>query len=310
MWRKADSRRFAPKDRGRSFREATSREARAEHAQRQPERDVRLDRQGQSQIGRTRRVNQDQFFSIPLKATGAGLNCFLGVADGIGGAPGGEDASALVVETLKGFLKEEAERLQRPDANDGIILSTLARGLTRCHAGLQDIVNHHPEFSGMGTTLTAGLVIWPTLYLVHLGDARAYLLRNGELQRLTHDHTYAQALLEAGVLNERTIKTSAMRNVLSNFLSGDLPEKDPEAHPDARVERLQAGDTLLFCTDGLTHVVPDDDLARILSSDRSARELCGTLIDRARDLQARDDATVLIARFHEVLPGGSGRRQP
>jgi protein phosphatase len=307
MWRKADSRRFVPRDIGRSFRAAAG-EPEAQHARRQPDRDIRLDRHGQSRIGDTRRVNQDQFFSLALKAEGPGLNCFLGVADGIGGAPRGGDASALVVQTLKRFLKEEEDRLVQPDRNDGAVLETLARGLRRCHGVLQDIVNGRPEFSGMGTTLTAGLLLWPKLYLVHLGDARAYLLRDGELGRLTHDHTYAQALLEAGVLNERTVKTSAMRNVLSNFLSGDLPEKDPDVHPDTRILELRTGDTLLFCTDGLTHVVADDELARILASGGSARELAGTLMGRSRDLQARDDATVLVARFEELLPGDAGRR--
>ena len=158
--------------------------------------------------------------------------------------------------------------------------------------------------------MTAGLVLWPRLYVVHLGDARAYLCRGGRLRRLTHDHTYGQALLEAGVLNESTIQTSNMRNVLSNYLSGDLPERDPEVHPDAVVELLRPGDTLLFCTDGLTHVVSDPELERHLSSDRSAKELCQILMGRARDLRARDDATVLIARFDGSSGSRSGRRKP
>jgi protein phosphatase len=310
MWKRSDSKRFIPTDIGRRFRASSFHDPEHDRAQRRPTRQqLHFDGYGQSQIGRTRRINQDQFFTMPLGADASGVNCFLGVADGIGGAPGGEDASFLAVETLTRFVREESERLLRPDGNDGEIVQTLTRGLKRCHAELQEIVQHHPEFSGMGTTLTAALVRWPHLYLVHLGDARAYLLRDGALRRLTHDHTYAQALLEAGVLNETTVKTSAMRNVLSNYLSGDLPEKDPEVHPEVRVDLLHEGDTLLFCTDGLTHVLSDERLRELLASGGSPRELCGTLIEQARDLQARDDATALIARFEGAAPRTTPRRQ-
>jgi protein phosphatase len=310
MWRKADSRRFTPRDIGRRFRDASFRDPGREGARRRPTTtDVRFDGYGQSQIGSTRRINQDQFFTVPLETGLPGVNCFLGVADGIGGSPGGEDASFLAVETMTKFVQEERELLARPDRNDGEVLQTLTRGLQRCHAELQDIVNHHPEFSGMGTTLTAGLVLWPRLYLVHLGDARAYLFRGGALRRLTHDHTYGQALLEAGVLNESTIKTSAMRNVLSNYLSGDLPEKDPEVHPDVLVETLRPDDTLLFCSDGLTHVVSDQELAVHLASGGSAKELCQVLMGRARDLRARDDSTIVVTRFEPASDRPHGQRK-
>ena len=262
MSRKSDSKRFVPTDIGRRFRSASFHDPAHDRAQRQALRGrVHFDGYGQSQIGGARRINQDQFFRVPLESHFGEMNCFLGVADGIGGAPGGEDASFLAVETLTRFIREESALLLRPERNDGEITQTLTRGLQRCHAELQDLVNHHPEFSGMGTTMTAGLVLWPHLYLVHMGDARAYLLREGALRRLTRDHTYGQALLEAGVLTETTIKTSSMRNVLSNFLSGDLPEKDAQVHPDVHVDLLKPGDTLLFCTDGLTRVIARFDSA-------------------------------------------------
>jgi len=310
MWKRPDSKRFIPADIGRRFRASSFHDPEHDRAQRRPARyHVHVDGYGQSQIGRTRRINQDQFFTMPLGTNASGVNCLLGVADGICGAPGGEDASSLAVETLTRFVQEESERLLRPDGNDGEIVQTLNRGFKRCHAQLQEIVEQRPEFSGMGTTLTAALVLWPRLYLAHLGDARAYLFREGALRRLTHDHTYAQALFEAGFLNEKTIKTSAMRNVLSNYLSGDVPEKDPEVHPEVRVELLRERDTLLFCTDGLTHVLSDEMLTDLLASGGSPQELCRTLIERACGLQARDDATVLIARFEGADPRPAPRRQ-
>jgi len=310
MWRRSDSKRFVPSDINRRFRAASFHDPEHDRARRRAALSgILLDGFGASRIGRTRRVNQDQFFMVPLVGDDTGLNVFLGVADGIGGAPGGEDASLAVVETITRFVREESAALLRGGHQDGEVIQILRRGLNRCHAELQSIVDHHPEFSGMGTTLTAGLVLWPHLYVAHLGDARVYLLREGGLRRLTQDHTYGQALLEAGVLNEKTIKTSAMRNVLSKYISGDEPEKDSEVHPDIRLEILNPGDTLFFCTDGLTQVLPDEALADILSSDRPSQEACETLMDRSRDLEARDDATALVVRFaRSVTPPASRRK--
>jgi protein phosphatase len=268
---------------------------------------IRLDSFGMSRIGRTRRSNQDRYFMLPV---GSLPNCFLGVADGIGGGPAGLEASSLVVESLQKFVGEESGMLIRPGRLDGEIVETLTRGLRRCHVEMQQLVEKHPDWSGMGTTITAALVLWPKMYLVHAGDARAYILNRGALRRITRDHTYAQALLDAGVLNDSTLKTSAMRFVLSNFISGDLPEKDPEVHPDVTVAILEPGDTILLCTDGLTDVLPDDELGTLLKQDGPPEAVVNQLLDLARDRRARDDATAVVARFVMVddLPPPSRRR--
>jgi protein phosphatase len=268
---------------------------------------IRLDSFGMTRIGRTRRSNQDRFFTLPV---GSLPNSFMGVADGIGGGPAGYEASTLVVETLQKFVGEESGMLLRPGRLDGEIVQTLTRGLERCHEEMQQLVEMRPEWSGMGTTLTAALVLWPKLYLVHLGDARGYVLNRGTLRRQTRDHTYGQALLEAGVLTPETIRSSAMRFVLSNFISGDLPEKDRDVHPDVTVAILEPGDTLLLCTDGLTDVIPDEELERILRREDSPETRCRELLDLARDRRARDDATAVVARFVMVddLPPPSRRR--
>jgi len=268
---------------------------------------IRLDSFGMTQMGRTRRSNQDRFFALPV---GSLPNCFLGVADGIGGHPAGNEASTTVVETLQKFIGEETGMLIRPDRVDDEIVETLRRGLGRCHEEMQRLVERQPEWSGMGTTLTAALVLWPKMYLVHMGDARGYLMNRGTIRRLTRDHTYGQALLDAGVLNETTIRSSAMRFVLSNFLSGDMPEKDEEVHPDTMVVLLDPGDTILLCTDGLTDVVSDEELARFLRREEPPEALCGELLALARERRAKDDTTAVIARFAMVddLPAPSRRR--
>jgi len=268
---------------------------------------IRLDSFGMSRMGRTRRSNQDRYFMLPV---GSLPNCFLGVADGIGGGPAGAEASSLVAESLQKFVGEESGMLIRPGRLDGEIVETLTRGLRRCHDQMQQLVEKHPDWSGMGTTITAGLVLWPKMYLVHAGDARAYILNRGTLRRITRDHTYAQALLDAGVLNDSTLKTSAMRFVLSNFISGDLPEKDPEVHPDVTVAILEPGDTILLCTDGLTDVIPEEELSDLLKRDETPEAQVNQLLDLARDRKARDDTTAVVARFVMVddLPPPSRRR--
>jgi serine/threonine protein phosphatase PrpC len=301
MWNKTTSKRFLPADIGRRFRGSALEDPAGVRTSRSagiPR--VRFDGYGQSERGTLRRVNEDQFFTMPLGSDRRGINYLLGVADGIGGAPGGEKASSMAVETFQQFVREERDRLLRTEKHDGEIIQTLTRGLNRCQGELQQFVEKHPEYTGMGTTMTAALVLWPHLYLVHMGNARAFLLRQGTMKPLTHDHTYGQALLDAGVLNESTFKTSSMKNILSTFL-GDHLQEDPEVHPDIRVELLHPGDTLLFSTNGLTHAVPEEMLLNILKHETSSQDLCQKLMDCARERQSKDDATALVARFVDVL---------
>lgn len=306
MWRRKDSKRHIPSDIGRRYRSASYHDPQDDRAVRRvlP---VEMEGSGLTQIGRTRRVNQDQYFFVPLEAGTA--NCFVGVADGIGGSPGGTEAARFVSDTIQAFVKEETPGLLRPERSEGEIVETLTRGLRRCRSVLQAEVERRPEYSGMGTTLTAALVVWPTLYLVHMGDSRAYLVRNGTIRRMTRDHTYGQALLDAGVLNAETVKTTTWKHVVSNFLTGKLPEEDPEVHPDVHVERLGPGDVLLLCTDGLTDVIPDDELVRTLTGPGSTEDLCRTLLDRARERGARDDTTAVVVRYSDAGTEPGGRRK-
>jgi protein phosphatase len=199
--------------------------------------------------------------------------------------------------------------LLRPDRSEPEIIETLTRGLRRCHAVLQTEVERRPEYSGMGTTLTAALVIWPRFFLVHLGDSRGYQVHRGSLRRLTRDQTYGQALVDAGVLSAEKMATSRWKYVVSNFITGTIPEEDPDVHPDVYIDELQPGDSLLLCTDGLTDVVSDEELQRVMTSPGSAEHQSAALVDLASARGARDDATVVVARFSEDGPDPGGRRR-
>ena len=212
------------------------------------------------------------------------------------------------METLRTFLEEESSLLLRPERREDEILETLRRGLRRCHAALQENVVRHPERSGLGTTLTAALVLWPKLFMVHMGDSRAYLLREGSLRRLTEDHTYARTLLQAGVLDARTVRTSGWNNVVWNVLSGAIPEHDPEVHPDASVQELHRGDTLLLCTDGLTNALSDEAILFHLAEEGSPEEICRRLVEAAQKRGAKDDVTGVVAAFHGPEPRSLRRK--
>jgi serine/threonine protein phosphatase PrpC len=278
---------------------------------------VLLDCHGDSKIGRLRTINQDRFFitsftlrtfpelhghsgSADLGPLTRSTGYLFGVADGVGGAPAGERASLLVVGTLKAFIKEESSGLLRPGRSDGEVVETLSRGLRKCQAALAEEVRRHPEYWGMATTLTAAVVLWPRLYLCHMGDSRAYLLRDGVFRRLTRDQTFARSLADAGVLDSKSADRSKWKHVVWNVLGGRRSGRDPEVHPEVHIEDLRGDDVLLLCTDGLTNPLTDETIRGLLLKGGSSEELCRSLTDSAREMRGQDDSTVVVARFADA----------
>ena len=147
---------------------------------------------------------------------------------------------------------------------------------------------------GMGTTLTVTVSLGTDLFLRHIGDSRAYLLRGGELHQLTKDHTLAQALIEAGIAGADNTSTRAMRHVLTAALGSTGEPTDPQ------VQRLHLtdGDQLLLCTDGLSEMVTDDIIASVLGDANSSAAACQGLIDFALAGGGTDNITVVLARYH------------
>jgi protein phosphatase len=169
----------------------------------------------------------------------------------------------------------------------------LREALVRAHLDILDDASGNPRREGMGTTLTAALVLWPLAYVVHAGDSRCYLLRRGTLKALTKDQTVAAILVERGQLAPEAVRTSQYRHVLSNHLGGDL--RLPEVQTSRLV--LESWDGLLLATDGLSDVLGESELAEIASSPVSAHAVCHMLVESAAGRGARDDATALFARF-------------
>jgi protein phosphatase len=145
----------------------------------------------------------------------------------------------------------------------------------------------------MATTLTMVAVFWPMAYLVHVGDSRCYRLRDGELQRLTHDQTMAQALIDAGALTVSKGEMSPLKHVLTSAIGAD------EASPEVVMDKLRWDDVMLLCSDGLTKHVTDEEIHAELAAHRSARETVERLVNMALERGGSDNVTVVIGRLRE-----------
>src|SRR6202167_3116181 len=225
--------------------------------------------------GRQRRANEDSLLTrSPLFV----------VADGMGGAQAGEVASRIAVESFKHGLDDTSE----PE----LALSALA---SEANSRIHELSHSNAEQAGMGTTLTAVYVGAQEVAIAHVGDSRAYCLRDGELLRLTDDHSLVGELIRQGRLTPEEAVEHPQRSVITRALG---PE--PEVEIDTRSYRARDGDVYLLCSDGLTTMVPDALLAEILLAHSQLRDAGEALIAAANEAGGRDNITVVLLRLEEV----------
>ena len=157
----------------------------------------------------------------------------------------------------------------------------------------------------MGTTMTASVTFGLDAIVAHVGDSRAYLLRDGMLERLTRDHTMAQQMVDTGVIPSVSHASRLMQHMLVNCLGGNRDEVEVDV---SRVQ-LDDGDRLLLCTDGLTDMVSETEITQILNSRPAPQDACHALVDLALDHGGKDNVTVVLARFMIGSEGGAGTRK-
>lgn len=275
-------------------------------------RQPRLDVFGATDIGLARDVNEDQFVvadvakslafeqtSLPDVRTTRRIDRTKGklmlVADGMGGHAAGDRASALVADSVAAYLRGLVPLLLQFDSSDEAELNRVLKAAVEKSAEvIAAETARNPARRGMGTTLTMAYVLWPTAFLVHVGDSRAYLLRGGEIEQLTTDHTIAQQLVEGGAMDQERARRTRWASVLWNVIGGTAGGK---LRPVISKVPLESGDVLLLCTDGLTKHVSDEAIGQILDRSASAEDACKSLIARANELGGRDNITVVVARF-------------
>lgn len=239
-----------------------------------------------SDVGLVRSNNQDSAYAGPH---------LLAVADGMGGHAGGDVASSVAVAHLAP-LDDEAHG---PDD----ALDELSRALTTAHDELLARAEENPELAGLGTTVTALLRSGNKLAMAHIGDSRAYLLRDGELTQVTTDHSFVQHLVNTGKITAEEAERHPQRSVLLRVL-GDF---DMEIVPDMSVREARAGDRWLLCSDGLSGVVSGDTMAQTLREVTDVDACADQLVQLALRGGAPDNVTVVLGDVVEVdsLPDGA-----
>lgn len=259
--------------------------------------------------GRVRPSNEDQFLIAELTKTmrisqtslpeakaqfGDERGHLFLVADGMGGHQGGEQASALAVvaiqqftlNTLKWFFESNKQEAQR-------VLAQFQTALRQADVRVREEAAEHRELSGMGTTVTMAYHLDAQLCVVHVGDSRAYVYRDGELHQLTRDHTLMADLVRSGAIQPEEVAQHRFRHVITNVVGGNDAGVNVEAH----ALEVQAGDRLLLCSDGLTEMVTNDVIAATLRAEPDPEPACTKLLAQANDAGGRDNITLLIVRF-------------
>jgi len=229
--------------------------------------------------GRQRRDNEDNaYVRAPVFV----------VADGMGGAQAGEVASAIAVEEFHQDLPTEGSAEER--------LTTRIREANR---RIYDLSRTEHEHAGMGTTLTAVYLADDYLAVAHVGDSRAYIFRDGALTRLTQDHSLVEELVRQGKLTEAEAAEHPQRSIITRALGIESDvEVDTSSYP------MRAGDVVLLCSDGLTSMISEEQIAAILAAEANLDRAGDRLIAAANDAGGRDNITVVLFRLDEV--GGAG----
>jgi protein phosphatase len=275
-----------------------------------------------SHPGKVRAVNEDSFMvvrrrrerdvilsSIPVELLPQPEQAAyaLAVADGMGGHAFGELASLLALQTGWEMGEDEVKWPVKINDRESTELKEKAAVLFRkIDRTIHEAVAEQPRLAGMGTTLTICYVAGPELFVMHAGDSRAYLHRGGTLQRLTRDHTLAQTLIDAGLAVPGSPEERKRRHVLTNCLGG--PKLS--VHVDVDHLRLEDGDRLLLCTDGLTDHADDREIADLLERHPAPDDACRALVDFALEGGGKDNVTAVVGRFSFPEPDLTGASTP
>jgi protein phosphatase len=239
-----------------------------------------VDEAARTDAGRQRHANEDSYYArAPVYA----------VADGMGGAQAGEVASRIAAEAFD----------QRTD--EGTPEQQLARVAIEANRRIFDLAQQDSSRSGMGTTLTGLLLDDEEVAIVHVGDSRAYVFRDGDLRRLTRDHSLVEELRRQGRLTPEEAEEHPQRSIITRALG---PERDVEI--DVHTHRARSGDVYLVCSDGLTSMVREDRVREILAESDSLHSAVDSLVTEANEMGGRDNITVVLFRVGTDEDGAGG----
>jgi serine/threonine protein phosphatase PrpC len=244
---------------------------------------------GLTHVGKQRQHNEDSF----LVADEAKLYL---VADGMGGHAAGEIASRIAVDSISEFIlhtkEDDGTWPHAYDENFRRTTNRLMAAVRLANTRVLEAMRKDARLRGMGTTVVACLADDNTMSVAHVGDSRAYLIRNGQLSRLTNDHSWVFEQVQAGMLTEAEAEKHPLRNVITRALGGAL-----SVNPDAAEVESHPGDVYLLCSDGLTGMVPEEEILRVVTeSSGDIEKACQQLIDTANERGGLDNVTAILVR--------------
>jgi protein phosphatase len=280
--------------------------------------DDEIDLFGLTHQGHRRANNQDHFLIATIHAEikvngtsltdtaelpllGNRLGTVLLVADGVGGTNDGGAAARLATESVIQYVASSLRCYhEMGSGNDPRFLSGLREAAMRAHEAVVAEAATRSDHSSLATTLTLGIGVWPWLYVVQVGDSRAYIYSGRRLVQVTRDQTMAQEMLDIGALAPADVQRSPLKDILSSAIGAE--QATPEV---SRVDVSERGCVLVFCTDGLTKHVTNAEIESYCARGLSAEELARSLVNLALDRGGSDNVTVVVAQAPVKARGGA-----
>jgi protein phosphatase len=253
-----------------------------------------------SDLGMVRQNNEDCALVLNLsvwRESRIGSSSLYIVADGMGGEQAGEIASNKAIREISKAIWESLGDDSAVDYNE-----LIQRAIQKANAAIYDQAKDNPSLSSMGTTVTLGLRIGQNLYIGHVGDSRAYLIRNRNIMQLTEDHSVVASLVKERVITSDEAKTHPDRGKIFRCL-GNAPSVSVDKLKEGKLQ-LQAGDVLILCTDGLVSNVSDDELLSVVTKEAAAHESCSQLISLANERGGDDNITAIVIKVDITKLGG------
>jgi PPM family protein phosphatase len=243
---------------------------------------------GMTHVGRQRQHNEDSY----LVEDQAKL--FL-VADGMGGHAAGEIASRIAVDSISEFIlhtkEDDGTWPHAYDENYKRSTNRLMAAVRMANTRVLEAMRKDARLRGMGTTVVAAMVDDNMMSVAHVGDSRAYLIRDNQLSRITNDHSWVFEQVQAGMLTEAEAEKHPLRNVITRALGGAL-----QVVPDASEIESRPGDVYLLCSDGLTGMVPEEEILKLVTENDDLKVACQKLIEAANERGGLDNVTAILVK--------------
>lgn len=260
--------------------------------------------------GRRRTQNQDSILCYTMPADGTPVGLYA-VADGMGGQAAGDVASRITIETIQQDLRHFLDRsigLAAPNGDNPVttrlsehdaqletanlsMVDALNETIMRSNQRIREYGETNPESAGLGSTLTIALVIGDLALIGNIGDSRTYLLRDGAISRLTQDHTLVNSLVRQGLISDEDVYSHPHRNLVYQALGTKA-----DISPDIFLQRLQQGDVLVLCSDGLWEMVRDEQLRQVIADTADPGDAVAQLMDLANANGGVDNISVVVIR--------------